>query len=130
MPAPWPRVFRAASSAAKTVLAAAETVAETVSGISTAGEGEQITIMATVSFTAGTAATALDLNIRRGTDATGTVVGTLRDNALNAGREETWTVAAVDTPGEVADQSYVVTVEQESATGNGTVNSAVLTAVV
>lgn len=113
-----------------TITTTTETVAATVAGVSTPKPGVKVTLTATVQVTAGTGTTALTPRIRRGTDATGTLLGEGNpiQGGVAAGSTSTLTIQVEDTPGEVAGQSYVVTVAQTGASGNGTIVQADLKA--
>lgn len=107
-----------------TVTTTTETVALSLPAISTPGAGATVHVSGTLSMTYGTGTTAATVRVRRGTDATGTLIGESNAESVTAGNtgELTWDVS--DSPGEVAGQVYVVTVQQTSATANGTVLNA------
>lgn len=107
-----------------TVTTTTETVALTLPAISTPGPDAAVHIDGSLSMTYGTAATAVTVRVRRGTDATGTLVGEANAETVSAGNTSEQTFDVRDTPGEVAGQTYVVTVQQTAATGNGTVLAA------
>lgn len=112
------------------VVTTAETVVATLPSVSTDGPSRRIELLAEVDHAVGASSTGVTLRIRRGTDATGTVVGVVTNEGTlaAAGTYATYTIEAVDTPGEVAGQAYVATVADAGATGNGAVNKAILTA--
>lgn len=103
-----------------TVTTTTETVVATSLPVSTRGASEQVTITGWVDFTSGTGATALTLRVRRGTGITGTLVSNANAQTVTAGNTLDYDLVVVDTPGEVAGQQYVLTVQQTAATGNGT----------
>lgn len=117
---PQVTVKNAQATADVALVTTAETVVLTIPGVTTRDKSEQVTLLATSVVTAGVGATALTPRLRRGVDATGTLIG--EGNAQTAAAGSTYAVAidGVDTPGEVAGQSYVLTVQQAAATGNGT----------
>jgi hypothetical protein len=92
-----------------TVVTTAETIVATTPAISTPSPDTPVTISGVLSMTYGTGTTAVTVQVRRGTTVSGTLVG--EANAWNV----------TDTPGDVAGQSYVITVTQTGATANGTV---------
>lgn len=111
------------------VVTTAETVVATLSGITTDGPSRRITLLGEVEFTTGTGITALVLRLRRGIDTTGAVVGVAETNTPvgAAGSTDNYSIEASDTPGDVNNQSYVLTVAQTGATTNGTAVSAQIT---
>lgn len=118
------QTFSAQQLTDTTVTTTTETVALTMPAISTPGAGSQVTMEGELNMTAGTAATAVTVRVRRGTGITGTVVGESNPVTVAAGNTVPLPWQVVDTPGEVAGQAYVVTVQQTAATGNGTVLNA------
>lgn len=96
-----------------------ETVVATLAGISTVDATEQVTLDAIAQFTLGTTATAVTPRIRRGVDTTGPIVG--EGNPVQGAAGNTVAVGLLerDVPGAVAGQSYVLTMQQTAATGNG-----------
>lgn len=107
---------------------AGETVAATLAGVSPDTPGAVVTLDGTLDITSGLTVTAVTIRIRRGVDATGVLVGTPEVPPIAASTRGTFAIQAVDQPGEVVGQSYVLTVQQTGGTSAGTVNSAVLTA--
>lgn len=97
-----------------------ETVILTIPGVTTRDKSEQVSLTATALVTAGAGTTAITARLRRGADATGVLVGEGNAQTAAAGNTVGVTIDAVDTPGEVAGQSYVLTLQQTAATGNGT----------
>lgn len=118
------RSFAVQSTAATSLVTTAETVVAVLKGISTRSAGETIELRSRVEATWGTNATGAKIRIYRGADATGTLVSTSPTLTVAAGNLSGLNPVAVDTPGEVANQSYCITVTQVGATGNGTMTSA------
>jgi hypothetical protein len=103
-----------------------ETVVVTLPNVSTQA-GNNVDLEGLIDITPGTGATGVVLRIRRGIDGTGPVVGSNVQPAVVAGTRAVETINASDQlPTDVAGQSYVLTAQQQAATGNGTVNSAYL----
>lgn len=124
------RVYSSEVSADTTVVTTAETVVATISGVGTSLPGEKIRLSGQASITLGTATTALTWRIRRDS-VTGTVVNDADPVQIEtaAASTEDHNVDADDSfSGEVAGQTYVLTVQQTAATGNGTVLNAYLKA--
>lgn len=114
------RVLTAIVTADVPVTLNVETVIATLAGISTVDASEQVTLDAIAQFTLGATATAVTPRIRRGTDTTGVLVG--EGNPIQGAAGNTVAVGLLerDVPGPVAGASYVLTVQQTAATGNGT----------
>lgn len=112
------------------IVTVAETVVATLSGISTPRNGVKVVLSGSAQVTTGGSTTALTPRIRRGTAITDPVVGegNAQQVAAAAGSTETVTYDTEDTPGEVAGQSYVLTVQQTGAAANGSCIYADLTA--
>lgn len=115
------RVFSVALSGTPTLTTTTETVVMTMPGVSTNGPGDQAFVSGSMAVTAGAAATGITVRVRRGTGITGTVIGTAEIDSVTAATTEPFPFDAFDTPGDVANQQYVVTAQQVAATGNGTV---------
>jgi len=129
----WPNVYDSPVTANTTITTTTETVAATLSGVNAPGPGATIKLTGFVQVTAGTGTTAITVTIREGTDATGTIVGEANAIAggVTAGSTSSLDLVVTDVPaGELANQSYVVTVKQTGASGNGTILLATLRAVV
>lgn len=108
----------------------AETVVATLAGVSTNQPGQTVALRGQINFTSGTATTAVTLRIRRDGIA-GTIIGEPPVDALQAavGAVETHDVYAEDAgAGEFSGRTYVLTVQQTAATGNGNVLTASLEA--
>jgi len=107
-------------SAGVTLTTTSETSAVTAPGITTTG-AQTIRVWGTAIITTGAATTTVELRIRRGSGTAGTSIGTPTAVTVTATNTVSVTFAAEDAPGEVAGQQYSLTVQQASATGNGTV---------
>lgn len=132
MPAPV-NVPAAGVGTAVTVTTTAETVAATLNGVNADNLETQVNLEANLDITIGTGGVTLTVKFERGTAAGGTTVSkgaTWGPFTVVAANRVNINAAAVDTPGNVAGQSYVVTVTVGSASGNSTVNTATLTAIV
>jgi hypothetical protein len=122
-PVPWSRIYAVSVTADTTVTTTTETVLATVSGVSTDGPGQRVRVTGWAQVTPGTGTTSLTLRIRRGVDATGALVGEANAvaAAVAAGSAREIDLEAIDVLGDVAGQSYVLTIQQTAATANGTV---------
>lgn len=117
-------------SADTTLVTTAETVVATLPGCSTSAAGKAIRLSGEVTVTNGAGTTALTLRIRRDS-LTGTLV-----HEVNAVQIETAAASTEDHDintddsfsSDVFNQTYVLTVQQTGATGNGTVVSGYLKA--
>jgi hypothetical protein len=104
----------------------AETVVATVTGVATDRPGQTVAIRGQYNITLGTGTTAVVTRVRRD-GLTGTVVGEVQTEQISsaAGSSENHDIYREDTgAGEFSGRTYVVTVSQTAATGNGTVNNA------
>lgn len=109
-----------------TVVTTAETVVATLNGVNPS-PNTIVGLLGWLAMTVGTAGTAVRIRIRRDS-LTGTVVADT--GAVTAGIAAA-AVAALDvngddSPGDVASQTYVMTVQQTAATGNATINAVAL----
>jgi hypothetical protein len=86
----------------------------------------QVILAGEVNLTTGSGTTGLTFRIRQGNGITGTVVGGGSSFTAAASAAAQASVLGVDIPGAVAGMPYSLTVQQAGATGNGTINSAVL----
>lgn len=119
MARPWNNQKTVASSAGTPFVTNAETVLVTISGISTQAADGQVILEVVAQLSWGTGTTGAALRVRRGTDTTGAVVGSAVNENVIASQISNMELQVVDAPGEVAGQSYVVTIQQSGATGNG-----------
>lgn len=113
--------FKAHSTADTTLVTTAETVVARVDGVST-GRALPVSIRAWAQLTTGTATTAVTPRIRRGTTITGTLIdeGNPVTIGAAAGGTEEFDIDAIDDNADLAGASYVLTLQQTAATGNGT----------
>lgn len=125
-----PRVIANAGGSGVTVTTTAETVIATVAGVTTTGPGETVDVHISGTFTTGAATTAVTFTCRRGTTVAGTAVGTAQAPNAAASTTIPYSFDFLDTPGELANQSYVVTATQTAATGNGNAVNSVVSATV
>lgn len=99
------------------------TVNETVVATLVVGDdspgGDQIVLEGFAQVTTGAGTTGLQLRVRRGGVA-GQQVGPTAQLAAGAAAAACLSIQCADSPGEVASQAYVLTVQQIAATGNGT----------
>lgn len=107
----------------------AETVIATLNGVTTSSPDESVFITGHAVILAGASATGVSLKLRRGTTPAGTQIGEAEIATVAAATTVIGMIAAGDSPGEVAGQSYVLTAQQVAATGNGTSTFATLTSV-
>ena len=119
-----------ASAATVTDGGAAETVVLTIDGVNTTDVQRQVYIHGSLVIDPGTAATAVVVKVRRGTTVAGVEVGSTETQTAAAGLKRVIPFDATDIPGEVADESYVVTVTETSATADGTLDSVIGQAIV
>lgn len=126
------RQYSSETSTNTTLTTTAETVVATLSGITTAQPGEKIVLKGLAQLTTGTGTTAVTPRIRRDS-VTGTVVNEANPITVGAaaGSTEDFEVECEDSfSGEVAGQTYVLTLEQTAATANGNCLYSSLTATV
>lgn len=118
------QMFASQNANSQTVTTTTETVILTFPAISTPNAGSQVTIQADMDITWGTGTTTGRFRIRRGTGITGTIVADTGALSYTAGSTYDSSITGEDTPGEVAGQAYVVTVQAAGASGNSTVSLA------
>lgn len=109
---------------------AVETVILTLGPFSVTYDGDPINVTGSIAVTAGTAATAVTVRVRRGTTTAGALVSAAEPTTVVAGNQYTLGFDALDSPGAVAGQQYVVTAQQTAATANGPVGYAEATTTV
>jgi hypothetical protein len=117
-----PTVIKSSKEVANdTIVTTAETVLCTLSGVST-GRQASVQLRGWAQVTTGTATTALTPRIRRGVDATGVLIGEADPVTIGAaaGGTENLYVEAEDIGVDLSNATYVLTVVQTAATGNGT----------
>lgn len=114
--------YSSQNTANATITTTTETIIATISGVNTPRAGCKVHLVGFAQITTGTATTALTFRVRRGSTITDTVVAEANAEQIEAaaGSTEGHAVAFEDTPGEVAGQTYVLTVQQTAATGDGT----------
>lgn len=122
--------YSVSNPADTTLVTTAETVIATLSGVSSQRPGQRVDLKGQATVTTGAGTTGLTLRVRRDG-----LTGTLVDEALAdtaeaaAASTETHDIAATDAaPGEIAGATYVLTVAQVGATGNGSAVHAALDA--
>jgi hypothetical protein len=118
---------------AVTVTTTAETVAATSAPCNVDNLATNVQLEASLDISVGAAGATVTIKLERGTAAGGTPItkgGTWGPFAVSASTRYNFTVQGVDTPGQSAGQQYVATVTVGSASGNSTVNVAVLSAIV
>lgn len=112
--------FSGQASVDTTIVTTAETVVATVSGVSTPRK-TNVTISGWAQITTGANTTSLVPRIRRGVDATGTLVGEGNPVTIGAaaGGTEDVEIRVQDAAVDLANASYVLTVVQTAASANG-----------
>lgn len=105
------------------VVTTTETIAATVVVPSVPGNNRRVQLSGEVDLTTGTNTTAVTTRWRRGTAITDPVVGEANPSNIvaAAGSTERMTQSAEDTPGDVANQTYILTVQQTAASANGSI---------
>jgi hypothetical protein len=124
------QVYSANQASDTTLTTTAETVVATLTGVASQRAGQQVRLHGQVNISTGTATTVVTLRIREDS-LTGTLVDELQADGIAAavGAGEDHEIVATHTPtGELSGKTYVLTVAQTAATGNGTVNHASLEA--
>lgn len=115
---------------AVSLVTTAETVVQTITGVTSRRLGQRLHFEGEINVTGGTSTTAYVLRIRQDS-LTGTLVDTnVSDTLASAvGSPEDHTIEADFTPtGELSGKVFVLTVSQTGAAANGTVNYAALRA--
>lgn len=117
------RALTTAHAAAVTDGGAVETVAGTIEGVSTDDANGTVSLYGCLALTTGAKGTAVVVKCRRGSTTAGAEVAT--SITVKAAEETLVAVpfAFTDKPGAVANQPYVITVTETSATADGTVHS-------
>jgi hypothetical protein len=123
------KTFEGQATADTTIVTTAETVVATVSGVSTPRKCN-VAIEAWAQITTGASTTSLVPRIRRGTDATGTLVGegNLQTLAAAAGGTEEVYIKVSDNGVDLSNGTYVLTVVQTAASANGSCVQSSITA--
>ena len=117
-----PRRFSSQVTSDTTLVTTAETILVTLVVASVRGSASRVQLAAKFDLTIGTNGTGFITRWRRGATITDTVVGESNTDqiATAAASTEDHVHMVEDTPGEVANQTYVFTVQQVAATANGT----------
>lgn len=123
---PWQSSKTGVGTPALNIPTTTETVLATVAGVSTQTADAVLTLEAVAQISTGTGTTSGTLRVRRGVDATGALVGVAQAETVTAGNTIDMELQVVDTPGEVAGQSYVVTYQATGASANSTSQQATL----
>ena len=124
------RRFSAYNSVDTNLVTTAETVVATLSGVSTNGPGQTIGLRGRATITLGAGTTGVTLRFRQN-DINGSSVGEANTEQIStaAGSTEDHDIYREDTGrGEFSGGTYVLTVQQVGATGNGTCLNASLDA--
>lgn len=116
------RFFRTVFSANVTIVTTAETVVCTLAGVSAQGPQCSVQLRGWAQVTLAANSTGVTLRVRRGTSVSGTLVGEANavTSGITASTNFAGDVEVTDAPGEVAGQSYVLTVEVTGASANNT----------
>jgi hypothetical protein len=107
-----------------------ETVVVSIPGITLPRPGMPVAISYVGTVLTGTLVTAVTIRCRRGVDATGVLVGQAEVPAEAASTTEPMAGQWIDQPGELANGTYVITVQQTGGGTAGTSQTAVATALV
>lgn len=97
-----------------------ETVIASIGGVTLPRAGLPVAVSCAGSMITGATTSAVTLRCRRGVDATGALVGVAEVPTEIAGNQVNLAGAWLDTPGELANATYVITVQQTAATAAGT----------
>lgn len=108
--------------------AAAETVVCEIDGVTTRTADGEVQLDAGCQLTIGTSGTAVTLRIRRGSDITGVLVAAGGADTATAGNTRNHLLHAIDRPGMVDGQGYVLTAQVTGATAASTVQATALSA--
>lgn len=113
------RLTPVVNSAGVPLVTTAETVVASVPGATSTGPAMPVTAIYSGVVNPGTAATSLQIRCRRGVDITGAQVGPVYQPNCTAAVPLPVSGIWEDTPGELANANYVITVQQVAATANG-----------
>lgn len=126
------RVYASDVAANTALVTTAETVIATLSGVTSDRIGQQVRLEGNFQVTLGASTTGLFIAVREDS-LTGNVVDESQvvqiDTAATSTEDHTFTVFHTPT-GELSGKTYVLTVAQQAATGNGSVVHASLTGTV
>ena len=117
-----PRLL-ASDTVVNAALPNAETICAQLDGISTPGGGGTVMLHASLDVSVAASGTGGALRIRRGTTTGGAVVMEYGTLTLVGGDRYSLVIDALDNPGEVAGQSYVVTIGLAGQASSGTLNA-------
>lgn len=113
-------IRRNAEATAVKLATAAETVVATLGGVTTDVGGALVIVEGAVAVLLGATGTSFVVRVRRGTTTGGTELAKVTLNALTAAKNYSASIMCQDRQeGEVAGQSYVLTVENVGATTEG-----------
>lgn len=99
-----------------------ETALQVTPPVSSQSGAESVWIEGQLDMTFGASTTAVTVRVRRGNGIIGVTVGDVEIPTETAGNRAPIPYSVKDSPGEVANQLYTITVQQTAATANGTVN--------
>lgn len=125
-----PLMFVAAGPPGANIPAVTETVVATVSGVTLPRAGLSVALSYIGALLTGAGTTAVTIRCRRGVDTTGVIVPTSAAPTETAAATAELAGGWVDTPGELANASYVITLQQTAAGAAGTSVAAFLQALV
>lgn len=125
-------IYSAFTTTDVAITAATEKVALTLAGVGTPYTGMRVILSGWAVVTSGTTTTGIIVAVRRGTAITDTLVGEATNCVVGpaAGSNQLVAVAVIDTPGEIAGQSYVLTVLNTGGGTGGAILQSCLTATV
>lgn len=109
-----------------TVVTTAEIVAATSEALAPPRAGVRALIKGYVELSTGVGTSAVTARIRRGTGITAPLVSEASTEGATAVEAATWVVTAVETLGDLGTVTYVVTIQQTGASGNGIINNATI----
>ena len=112
-----------------TITTTAETIVATLPALNLAIDYEMVLLFWYAVLTTGAGTTALTARLRRGSTATGTAVNTPTAIAASASTAVNLAGSYIDTPGIVASQQYVLTLQATGASGNATVADVCISAI-
>lgn len=131
MPTPFPQIATATNTGTQAITTTTETVISTLSNVNSRGANFPVNLTGNAVFAVAAATTATVLRIRLGT-VTGTIVGSQQTVSGGVAGDITFadgSVFAQYTPsGEMAGQTFVLTIQATGAGANWNVTSAQLIA--
>lgn len=125
-----PRVTTVSSAGGGTITTTTETIIATIPGVTTTGPGQSVTLSVAGVLTTGASVNQLTYKCYRSATITGSPIGNNVVVAASASAATPVLAEFLDTPGELANQTYIITATQGAATGNGSAGATVATAVV